>query len=82
MRRLRCATALALLGLLPAGCLQAPASDQARQIAWLYQAAMVLAAGVFLVVWGLLAWVVLRYRRRAGSDGPRPPQTRSNVRLE
>ncbi len=63
-----------------AGCLQAPATSQARQIAWLYQLAMILAAGVFVVVWGLLTWSVVRYRRRR--DGVRPPQIRTNVPVE
>jgi cytochrome c oxidase subunit II len=41
---------------------------------------MILAAGVFVVVWGLLTWSVIRYRHRR--EGGRPPQIRTNVPVE
>ncbi len=80
MRRLARIWQVAGVALLCTGCLQAPATEQARQIAWLYQMAMVLAAGVFLVVWALLTWSVVRYRGRRGRG--LPPQTRNNIPLE
>jgi cytochrome c oxidase subunit 2 len=72
-------------GLLVGGCLQDPATSQARQIAGLYQLFMIIAAGVFVVVWATLTWSALRYRAgRRRTDGPEalPPQTRGNSRLE
>lgn len=69
------------LGMLVAGCLPTPATSQARQTAWLYQLFMIIAAGVFVVVWGLLTWSVLRYRagrRRGGDPDVLPPQTHGN----
>ena len=73
------------VGLLVAGCLPAPATSQARQIAWLYQLFVIIAAGVFVVVWGLLTWSVLRYRagRRHGTEPDElPPQTHGNSLVE
>jgi cytochrome c oxidase subunit 2 len=73
------------IGLLVSGCLPTPATSQARQIAWLYQLFMIIAAVVFLVVWGLLTWSVLRYRagRRRGADTDAlPHQTRGNSLVE
>jgi cytochrome c oxidase subunit II len=72
-------------GLLVTGCLPEPATSQAGQIAGLYQLFMIIASGVFVVVWGLLTWSVLRYRagRGHGTDAEAlPPQMRGNSMVE
>jgi cytochrome c oxidase subunit II len=73
------------VGVLVAGCLPAPATSQARQIVWLYQLFVVIAAGVLVLVWGLLTWSVLRYRagRRPGARPDElPTQTHGNTFVE
>jgi cytochrome c oxidase subunit 2 len=73
------------VGVLVGGCLPTPATSQARQVAWLYQVFLIVAAGVFVVVWGLLTWSVLRYRaggRRDTEPETLPPQTRGNSIVE
>lgn len=68
------------VGAAVAGCLPAPATDEARDVAALYAAFLAVAAVVALIVIGATTWAVLRYRGRP-SD-PLPPQTRGNTRLE
>jgi cytochrome c oxidase subunit 2 len=73
------------IGVLVSGCLPEPATSQARQVAGLYQLFVIIAAGVFLVVWGSLTWSVLRYRAERGrgsDDGPLPSQVRGNAFVE
>lgn len=62
------------------GCAPDPASDSATSVKGLYNIFSVVAAGVFLVVVGLIAWAILRYRAKPGEDLPK--QTRGNVKLE
>lgn len=82
-QRLLPALSMLVLPLVLSGCLMAPASDQSQHIAGLYQFFVAASAGVLALVWGLLTWSVLRYRRRGGTeDGSEPPQTRNNVPLE
>jgi cytochrome c oxidase subunit 2 len=72
-------------GLLVGGCLADPATRQARQIAGLYQLFMVIAAGVFVVVWATLTWSAIRYRagrQQAADPEALPPQTRGSSWLE
>ncbi len=61
-------------GMLPAASEQAPWIGNLWNGAWI--ASMVI--GVF--VWGLMAWVAIRYRRRSESEVPR--QTRYNLPME
>ncbi len=79
--------ALALAGmLLLGGCdgtdlgLPDPASDRAEYIDTLWFGAWVAALVVGVFVWGLMGWVVVRYRRR--SDNEIPPQVRYNLPIE
>lgn len=62
------------------GCAQTPASVEGSQIRGLYDIFLWVAAGVFLLVAGLIGWSIVRYR--APEDGELPPQTEANVRLE
>jgi cytochrome c oxidase subunit II len=48
----------------------------------LYFYVFLVAVGVFLVVEGLLLWIVLRYRRRPRTPDELPPQTHGNNLLE
>jgi cytochrome c oxidase subunit 2 len=57
-----------------------PASQQGEHILSLWQGAWIAAMVTGLVVWGLIFWVVVAYRRR--SDDEVPIQTRYNLPLE
>jgi cytochrome c oxidase subunit II len=56
-----------------------PVSDQGGEILDLWKGSVVLAAVVGILVWGLIAWSVVRYRRR---DDDLPSQTPHNIPLE
>lgn len=57
-----------------------PATEQGEHTLDLWQGAWIAALITGVVVWGLIAWVVIRYRRR--SDDEIPIQTRYNLPLE
>lgn len=61
------------------GCMPQPATTQAQAISDLY--AVFLAGGIVVavVVWGLVTWAILRYRRR---DDQMPRQSEGNLRIE
>lgn len=63
-----------------AGCAPQPATEQGREIYWIYNFFMVAAAVVFVVVAGLIAWSVARYRDD-GSAGE-PEQVHGNLTVE
>ncbi len=71
---------LAALGTTTAGCLPAPATEEAREVAALYTGFLVLSVLVGLLVFGLATFAVVRYRGR--DDGSLPPQTHGNLKLE
>lgn len=56
-------------------------TDQAPRILSLWQGAWIVALAVGVVVWGLIIWAVIFFRRRR-SDTALPPQTRYNVPIE
>ncbi|MCU1351144.1 MAG: cyoA [Acidimicrobiales bacterium] len=58
-----------------------PAAKQGRDIQRLWSGFFVGAAVVVAIVWGLLIWVLLRYRRRDGDDSL-PPQRAYNIPVE
>lgn len=71
--------------LLASGCLPAPATDDARAISGLYDIVIVLAVIVAAIVWGLLTFAILRYRRRRPADPTLedvPPQIGGHIGLE
>jgi cytochrome c oxidase subunit II len=57
-----------------------PATEQADDIFYLWRWAWVAALITGVIVWGLIFWVVFRYRRK--SDDEVPVQTRYNLPLE
>jgi cytochrome c oxidase subunit II len=65
-----------------AGCLRAPATEQARAVSDLWTVFVVAAAGVGVLVWGLITIALIRYRRPAADAGSVPPQIRDAPRLE
>ena len=83
-RRGRRAVALALAAstLAITGCLPRAVTDRGREVADLYSLFMIAAAGVFVLVVGLLAWTIVRYRGKPGRDVELPRQIHGNVRLE
>jgi cytochrome c oxidase subunit 2 len=59
----------------------APATEQGAQIANLYPWVFWTAVAIFVLVEGLLIWIIFRYRRRP-ANGELPPQTHGNNLLE
>ena len=57
-----------------------PATEQADHIFYLWRYAWIAALITGVIVWGLIFWVVVRYRRK--SDDEIPVQTRYNLPLE
>jgi cytochrome c oxidase subunit 2 len=57
-----------------------PAGPPARAISDLFNIVFILSAAVLLLVWGLLAYCVVRFRARPGAAVPR--QVQGNMRLE
>lgn len=77
------------LGLALGGCyvpgfaLPAPADKQGQQAAQLWRSTEFVALGVGALVWGLIAFVIVRYRRRRGAPaGAEPSQQAYHVPLE
>ena len=80
--RLAGALALGATATLLGGCLPAPATQQARAVTDLWTVFIVAAAGVGALVWGLITFDILRYRRRAADATKIPPQIHDAPRLE
>src|SRR6267154_2962667 len=57
-----------------------PHSDLGREIDFLWDRLLLLGTIVFILVEGILVYVVFKYRRR--ENQPTPPQTHGNVKLE
>lgn len=58
----------------------APASDYAEHADWLFMYVLAFGVGVMVLVFGLLAYIMVRYRYRPGA--PEPEQVLGNTRLE
>lgn len=84
MRR-RVVGASAAVALL-SGCgragLPAAATEQGRETVSLWKIFLVIAAILAAIVYGLIAFVVIRYRRRRDDDGSVPSQRREIISLE
>jgi cytochrome c oxidase subunit II len=65
-----------------AGCLPATPTAEGREVAWLYNVFLAAASVVFVVVVGLMAWAVLRYRGVPGRDVRLPARTHGHLGLE
>jgi cytochrome c oxidase subunit 2 len=59
-----------------------PLSTPAQAIYEVSLLALAICAGIFLVVGGLLAYTVVRFRQRPGEDGREPPQIYGSNQLE
>jgi cytochrome c oxidase subunit 2 len=77
------------LALLLAGCASDapqdsldPAGPAARSIDGLFQPVILVAAVVFVVVQGLIIFMVVKFRRREGTEDTFPDQLHGNTRLE
>ena len=62
------------------GAMPDPATEQADHVFYLWRYAWIAALVTGIIVWGLIFWVVVRYRRR--HDDEIPIQTRYNLPLE
>jgi cytochrome c oxidase subunit II len=60
----------------------APASTPAHQIEQLALFVGLICLGIFVVVGGLLAYAVVKFRRRADDDGREPPQVYGSTQVE
>jgi cytochrome c oxidase subunit 2 len=60
----------------------APASTPARSIFELSIMVLLITAAIFVVVFGLLAYAALKYRRRKNDDGREPPQVYGSLQIE
>src|SRR5215475_9678034 len=59
-----------------------PLSTPAQAILEVSFLVLAICAGIFLVVGGLLAYTVIRFRQRPGDDGREPPQIYGSNQLE
>ncbi len=78
------AAALALTGCgtsLERGYLPEPITEDGLRVISLWNGAWIAALGIGVLVWGLILWCMVAYRRRS-ADQPLPPQVRYNVPLE
>lgn len=86
MRFLKSLALLGALALIAGACGDypqssiAPGTDFAETIQGLYRTVFLWSMIILAVVWGLLAWVLVRFRERP--DSPRPRQTHGNLGLE
>lgn len=78
----RAVMALAATTLATTGCLPRAVTDRGREVADLYTIFMIVAAGVFLLVVGLLTWTIVRYRGKPGRNVQMPRPIHGNVLLE
>lgn len=59
-----------------------PASPPAEAIRELFLLILGITGGIFLIVEGLLIWIIFRFRRRADSAGSEPPQVYGSRPIE
>jgi cytochrome c oxidase subunit II len=71
--------ALPLLAVAIGGCMPTAASSQGQDISDLYTVFLVAGIVVAAVVWSLVTWAILRYRRR---DDRLPEQIEGSLRIE
>jgi cytochrome c oxidase subunit 2 len=76
----RVAAVALTIALVPA-CAPEAVAEQGEATGSLYRFFMVVAAIIFVVVAGLIAWSIIRYRDRDGSP-EEPPQVHTNLALE
>ena len=79
--RRRPIVALGGLSLATAGCAPQAGNEQGDAVKGLYDVFSVTAAVIFVIVAGLIAWSIIRYRAKPG-DNELPHQFHANVKLE
>ncbi|HEX5013568.1 MAG TPA: cytochrome c oxidase subunit II [Candidatus Limnocylindrales bacterium] len=79
-RSIRGVVLAAALAILAAGCLPAPATEEAQQVTTLYGVFVAIAAVIALIVFGLATWAILRHRQKPGD--PLPDQSHGSLRVE
>jgi cytochrome c oxidase subunit II len=81
-RRLALPLLSGAIALVAGGCIQSPATSQAKPIHDLFTVFVAIAIVVAAIVWGLTTWSIVRYRRRPGPDQPLPQQIHGSARIE
>ena len=81
-RRVRLALGSVAIAVVVAGCLPAAATTEGRQIGNLYGIFVVIAAGVFVVVYALTTFAIIRYRLLRRRDAGEPRQIEGNDLIE
>lgn len=82
VRRTVRALSLFALALVVAGCLPAAVTAEGRRIGDLYDVFVVIAAGVFILVYALATFAIVRYRVLRRRDAGEPRQTEGNDLIE
>ena len=78
----RLASSSVVVALLVAGCLPAAATAEGRAISGLYDVFVVIAAGVFLLVYALATFAIIRYGVLRRRDAGAPRQVEGNDLIE
>lgn len=65
-----------------AGCLPQAATSEGSSINNLYTIAFAMSVVVAVLVWGLMTWAIIRYRRGRRATTDLPPQTKGSLMLE
>ncbi len=81
-RAARAAVAPTAVSFVVAGCLPTAATAEGRQIGNLYDVFVVIAAGVFIVVYALATFAIVRYRVLRRRDAGEPRQVDGNDLIE
>jgi cytochrome c oxidase subunit II len=79
--RRRPIVALGGLGLALGGCAPQAVNEQGDAVKALYDVFSIVAAVIFVIVAGLIAWSIIRYRAKPG-DNELPEQFHTNIKLE
>ena len=79
--RRRPIVALGGLGLALGGCAPQAVNEQGDAVKALYDVFSIVAAVIFVIVAGLIAWSIIRYRAKPG-DNELPDQFHTNIKLE
>ncbi|TQL50615.1 cytochrome c oxidase subunit 2 [Ornithinicoccus hortensis] len=64
------------------GYMPEPVTEHATQVMHFWNWTWIAALAMGLLVWGLILWCMVAYRRRKNDNGELPPQIRYNVPLE
>ena len=85
MSRVKACAAVAgglVLATVVSGCIPQAATSEGSSINNLYTIAVAMSVVVAVLVWGLLTWAIIRYRRGRRASTDLPPQTKGSLVLE